>query len=171
MWARKLHNPCISTIRALRRFILPDSIKNDRFKALTDRLQEKVKQPGEWYGLQNALSAKVMIHHLTIRRIEMCCIRNCSQTHWNAKYRRINQDFILLNGLSTNPASLYAISSIVRLKIYISVGQAQWQHNFDDLFVTSLLLNTRNTWLSLNYDERKTMTCSACLLLILYNKE
>ena len=50
MWARKLHNPCISTIRALRRFILPDSIKNDRFKALTDRLQEKVKQPGEWYG-------------------------------------------------------------------------------------------------------------------------
>ena len=26
-------------------------------------LQEKVKQPGEWYGLHNALSGQAMIHH------------------------------------------------------------------------------------------------------------
>ena len=26
-------------------------VYQDRFKALTDRLQETIKQPGEWYGL------------------------------------------------------------------------------------------------------------------------
>ena len=44
------------------------SIKSDCLKALTDRLREKVKQPGEWYGLQNALSGQVRTYHYSTDR-------------------------------------------------------------------------------------------------------
>ena len=116
------------------------SIKSDCFKALTDCLQEKIKQPSEWYGLHNVFT--------TTRRIEMCYGRHCSKTHWSATNRRSNQDFVLVDlpNLSTHPASLNTMNSVVRLMIvliyisvskiwmaaqYFAVSQLRWKESND----------------------------------------
>ena len=64
------------------------SIKGDRFKALTDRLQEKVRQSGEWYSLHN----EMMVHHYSNNRIvrHKTLLTNalvCNKSMKQSKYR------------------------------------------------------------------------------------
>ena len=85
------------------------------------RWQEKVKQPGEWYGLHHALSGQVMIHHYSthrnvLRKTLLTNVLVCNKSEKQSRFRS-------LDGLSTYPASLYAMNSIVRLKIvHIRLG-------------------------------------------------
>ena len=124
------------------------TVKNDHFKALTDRLQEKVKQPDEWYGLEWASNDS---HYSTDRNVlQKTLLTNaleCNKSEEKTRFRP-------LDGLSTNPASPYAMNSIERFTTRFGDLNDRLG-NYKGLFVTSLLWNTRNIGLSLNY--RATM--------------
>ena len=156
MWVSKIH----LDDRALCRFYYWDnssrpqlvhagqcSIKSDRFKALTDRLQEKVKQPGERYGLRNALSGQVMIHHYSTDRnvLRKTLLTNALECYKSEKQSRFRPPGWIKyeSGFSICDEFNCAIKD----RTY-PFRRSQWQHNFDDLFVTSLLLKTRNIRLS-----------------------
>ena len=177
MWASKLHNPALGrSILCADSYYLDNSsrpqlmeaeqpflcsIKNDRFNVLTDCLQEKVKQPGEWYGLHNTSTREVMIHHYakdgnvqrkTLLTNALVCNRSEKQSPFRPPgWIEYKSGFSMCN----------EFNCLIKDRSY-PFRRSQWQHNFDDLFVTSLLLNACNIWLSLNYDERKSLTYSAC---------
>ena len=109
----------------------------------TDRLQEKVRQPGKRTG-------EMMIHHYSkdgnVRRRALLRNALVCDNRWS------NQNIVLLDGLDTSQASQFVPSKVAH-----DIGDLSGSTIFDALFVTSLLLNTRNIWLSLNYEERQAV--------------
>ena len=75
-------------------------------------------------------------------------------------------NIVLLDGLNTSQASQFVTNSIVPSKIARMYEGVSVAAQFYDLFVTSPPLNTRNIWLSLDYEEKQTLTYSMSVIAL-----
>ena len=137
------------------------SIKSDRFKNLQDSLAEHVKQPGQWYGKYNADTNEIMVRHYS--------------RDSNVGVKTVMSNAFKLNKSAKQPSNRppawqeYKYSFCVCDEFNCTMKgrtyplrRGKWEYSFDDLFFTSLLINTANVWKTHDIDARGALTYSYC---------
>jgi len=137
------------------------SIKNDRFKPLTERLKEKVTDQGKWYGAYLPRKNEVMVHHFSKdsnvgRKTVLSNAFKLARSRRQPEYRP--------------PAWLeYKLSFSVCDEFNRALAdttypfrRSSWESNFDDLFTSTIFINIANIWKSLDFDARADKTLPYC---------
>ena len=137
------------------------SINPDCFRSLQENLAEHVKQPGQWYGKYNATTHEIIVRHRS--------------RHSNVAVATVMSNAFKVNTSAKQPANRppawqeykYALSICDDFKSTMEghtypLRRAKWEYAFDDLFFTSLLINTANTWKTHDFDTREALSYSYC---------